>query len=155
MRFKKGFSNLKLEGQGWGIIMGVTRLLLLGQFYTIQTKRDQTFWRGVYLGPWGMLTKKIAPFLGWKGSQEWIHIPRWILAQNWPICIFLQDVRRLSWIIPTMSTLTFPFNCFNFGKTAHLLAWPLKLVWACGWTELFLWFASNFCWPAAHTQYIY
>ena len=29
--------------------MGVTRLLLLGSFYTIQTKRDQTFWRGVYL----------------------------------------------------------------------------------------------------------
>ena len=29
--------NLELEGQGRGIIMGVTRLLLLGQFYTIQT----------------------------------------------------------------------------------------------------------------------
>ena len=46
---KKGFSNLELEEQGWGIIMGVTRLLLLGPFYTIQTKRDQTFWRGVYV----------------------------------------------------------------------------------------------------------
>ena len=34
--FKKGFSNLQLEGQGWDIIMGVTRLLLLGPFYTIQ-----------------------------------------------------------------------------------------------------------------------
>ena len=45
---KKGFSNLELEGQRWGIIMGVTCLLLLGQFYSIQTKRDQTFWRGVY-----------------------------------------------------------------------------------------------------------
>ena len=31
-----GFSNLELEGKGGGIIMGVTRLLLLGQFYTIQ-----------------------------------------------------------------------------------------------------------------------
>ena len=30
--------NLELEGQGRGIIMGVTRLLLLGQFYTIQSK---------------------------------------------------------------------------------------------------------------------
>ena len=48
MRFKKGFSNLELEGQGRGIIMGVTRLLLQGLFYTIQTKRDQTFWWGVY-----------------------------------------------------------------------------------------------------------
>ena len=46
---KKGFSNLELEGQGRGIIMGVTRLLLLGPFYTIQTKRDQTFWQGVYV----------------------------------------------------------------------------------------------------------
>ena len=45
---KKGFSNLKLEEHGQGIIMGVTRLLLLGPFYTIQTKTDQTFWRGVY-----------------------------------------------------------------------------------------------------------
>ena len=46
---KKVFSNLDLEGQGSGIIMGVTRLLLLGPFYTIQTKKDQTFWRGVYV----------------------------------------------------------------------------------------------------------
>ena len=37
MRFKKVFSNLELEGQGRGIIMGVTRLLLLGPFYYIQT----------------------------------------------------------------------------------------------------------------------
>ena len=36
-------SNLEPEGQGQGIIMGVTRLLLLGLFYTIQNKRDQTF----------------------------------------------------------------------------------------------------------------
>ena len=41
-------SNLELEGQGQGIIMGVTRLLLLGPFYTIQTKTDKTFWRAVY-----------------------------------------------------------------------------------------------------------
>ena len=34
--FKKVFSNLEPEGQGRGIIMGVTRLLLLGPFYTIQ-----------------------------------------------------------------------------------------------------------------------
>ena len=31
------------------IIMGVTGLLLLGPFYTIQTKKDQTFLRGVYM----------------------------------------------------------------------------------------------------------
>ena len=34
--FKKGISNLEPEGQGRGIFMGVTHLLLLGQFYTIQ-----------------------------------------------------------------------------------------------------------------------
>ena len=34
---KKVFSNLELEGQGGGIIMGVTRLLLPRPFYTIQT----------------------------------------------------------------------------------------------------------------------
>ena len=45
---KKLFSNLEPEGQGRGIIMGVTRLLLLGLFYTIQTKRDQTICTRVY-----------------------------------------------------------------------------------------------------------
>ena len=36
LNLKKGFSNLEPEGQGRRIIMGVTRLLLLGLFYTIQ-----------------------------------------------------------------------------------------------------------------------
>ena len=35
---KKLFSNLEPEGQGRGIIMGMTCLILLGLFYTIQTK---------------------------------------------------------------------------------------------------------------------
>ena len=35
---KELLSNLELEGQGRGIIMGVTRLLLLELFYTIQSK---------------------------------------------------------------------------------------------------------------------
>ena len=35
--FKKVFSNLEPEGQRCDIIIGVTRLLLLGPFYTIQT----------------------------------------------------------------------------------------------------------------------
>jgi hypothetical protein len=33
----KVFSNLEPEGQGRGIIMEVTHILLLGPFYTIQT----------------------------------------------------------------------------------------------------------------------
>ena len=37
VRFKKLFGNLEPEGQGRDIIVGVTRLLLLGPFYTIQT----------------------------------------------------------------------------------------------------------------------
>ena len=45
---KKVLSNLEPEGQGRGIIMGVTRLLLLGPFYTIQTKTDKTFLSRVY-----------------------------------------------------------------------------------------------------------
>ena len=51
MRFKKLFSNVVPDRHGQGIILGVTRLLLLGLFFTIQTKRDQTFWRGVYIEP--------------------------------------------------------------------------------------------------------
>ena len=34
---KKVFTNLEPEGQGRGIIMGVTRLFILGPFYYIQT----------------------------------------------------------------------------------------------------------------------
>ena len=37
LNLEKVFSNLEPEGQGGGIIMGVTRLLLLGPFYSIQT----------------------------------------------------------------------------------------------------------------------
>ena len=44
---KKVFSNLEPEGQGRGIVIGVTRLLLLGPFYTIQTQTHQTFLGGV------------------------------------------------------------------------------------------------------------
>ena len=35
MRFKKNLSNLEMEGQGRGIIMGMTGPLLLGLFYYI------------------------------------------------------------------------------------------------------------------------
>ena len=54
---KKGFGNLELEGQGHGIIMRVTRLLLPGPFYTIQTKTDKTFWRAVYMRKYGIWKK--------------------------------------------------------------------------------------------------
>ena len=46
---KKLFGNLEPEGQGRGIIMGVTRLFLLGLFYAIQTKSDQTLCTPVYV----------------------------------------------------------------------------------------------------------
>ena len=54
---KKVFSNQEPEGRGCGIIMGVTRLLLLEPFYTIQIQTHQTFLGGVYnlLGPLGPL----------------------------------------------------------------------------------------------------
>ena len=51
---KKVFSNLEPEGGGRGIIMGVTRLRLLGPFYTIQTQKAQTFLGGVYPFPQDM-----------------------------------------------------------------------------------------------------
>ena len=38
LNLEKVFSNLEPEGQGGGIVMGVTRPLLLGPFYYIQTK---------------------------------------------------------------------------------------------------------------------
>ena len=37
-----------MEGQGRGIIMGVTGLLLQEPFYTIQTQKAQTFLGEVY-----------------------------------------------------------------------------------------------------------
>ena len=48
---KKGFSNLEPEGQGRGIIMGVTRLLLLGPFYTIQMQFYILFCTRLYIYP--------------------------------------------------------------------------------------------------------
>ena len=46
---KKVFINLELEGRWHGIIMGVTRLILLEPFYTIQTQTHQTYLGGVYV----------------------------------------------------------------------------------------------------------
>ena len=50
---KNVFSNLELEGQGRDIIMGVTRLLLLGPFYTIQANFMP------YLSKIGQIKKKM------------------------------------------------------------------------------------------------
>ena len=49
LKLKKGFSNLEPEGQGWRIIMGVTRLLLLGLFYTIQMQIYVLFCTWLYV----------------------------------------------------------------------------------------------------------
>ena len=48
MRFKKSFHLHGALGQGRGIAMGVTRLLLLGPFYTIQTPKTPNISGGVY-----------------------------------------------------------------------------------------------------------
>ena len=69
MRFKKSFSNLELEGQGRGIIMGLTCQLLLAPFYTIQTKTDQTFWRGVYL--WSQKVCRCCQIYSWTWLFCW------------------------------------------------------------------------------------
>ena len=84
---KKGFSNLELEGQGRGIIMGVTRLLLLGPFYTIQTKRAQTFWQECmpvasinHTNPY-FFTKNIENCWFWKNQFFWV-CRFWIFFQK-------------------------------------------------------------------------
>ena len=105
MRFKKGFSNLKLEGQGWGIIMGVTRLLLLGQFYTIQTKRDQTFWRGVY---------QTFQFL--KLSHAW-HLSS----------ISYEVTYRCGWLFAIYQVISLPFSISTLSAhTACISFWITK-----------------------------
>ena len=48
LNLEKVFSNLEPEGQGGGIIMGVTRLLLLGLFYYIQTNFSILFCTRLY-----------------------------------------------------------------------------------------------------------
>ena len=49
LNLEKVFSNLEPEGQGGGIIMGVTRLLLLGPFYYIQTNFSILFCTRLYV----------------------------------------------------------------------------------------------------------
>ena len=49
LNLEKVFINLEPEGQGGGIIMGVTRLLLLGPFYYIQTKFSILFCTRLYI----------------------------------------------------------------------------------------------------------
>ena len=49
LNLEKAFSNLEQEGQGGGISMGVTHLLLLGPFYYIQTKFSILFCTRLYV----------------------------------------------------------------------------------------------------------
>ena len=67
---KKVFSNLKPGGQGGGIIMGVTRLFLLGPFYYIQTNFSILFCTWLYdIFSWYLLT-----------ANEWIFF--FVFYQN-------------------------------------------------------------------------
>ena len=83
---KKVFSNLELEGQGRGIIIEVTHLLLIGPFYTIQTKKDQTFWRGVYVC--AMVTAYQSLFIrAWtKRFRKWQFVKQVIIS--WVFGVF-------------------------------------------------------------------
>ena len=115
----KLFSNLMPEGQGQGIIMGVTRLLLLGQFYTIQTQTDQTFWRGVYheyvvLNTNGTLHYALRLIiwislyiLVWKWKKKWFVLS---YGKNffklWTCCCLLFVLGFRAWQ-PTESCLSF------------------------------------------------
>ena len=76
---KNVFSNLELEEQGRGIIMGVTRLLLIGPFYT---KKDQfyvLFCTRLYLNgrssPWRkLMVPKRMPCLSLPYSTKKRHL---------------------------------------------------------------------------------
>ena len=124
---KKLFSNLEPEGQGRGIIIGVTRLLLLGLFYTIQTKRDQTFWRGVYIQFMAILFC----IAHWKFWKYWISV--FILALNgnkkisilkstqqnkWWFDLRNWSLRNVSptWYIKTSFNLTFFSSNLEFSN---------------------------------------
>ena len=103
MRFKKVFSNLEPEGWGRGIIMGVTGLLLLEPFYTIQTQKTQTFLGGVYQ----LLS---------------MHISK---AVKWPLCMkcgkglltncVMKDVFRRHHSLHVCSLLGFRFSVDKSG----------------------------------------
>ena len=66
MRFKKVLSNLEIEGQGRGIIMEVTHLLLLGTFYYIALLGYVIIWLTVtlYLGYFVLGCLILYPSLG-------------------------------------------------------------------------------------------
>ena len=104
---KKGFSNLELEGQGQGIIMGVTHLLLLGPFYTIHTKTDKTFWRAVY---------KV---------KTWLDQIFWQIYQKLMLSGFLTQE---SWVVSLItfirSLATVQSDCSSqFSNFKHTIAW--------------------------------
>ena len=78
LNLKKGFSNLEPEGGGRGIIMGVTRLLLLEPFYTIQTQKAQTFLGGVYAHSFLKIFERRATFV-----PETAFIPDSRINRSW------------------------------------------------------------------------
>ena len=130
---KKGFSNLELEGQWHGIIMGVTCLLLLGQFYTIQTQTDQTFWRGVYIYIYHLsayLKIKVGMCIFWKTALGTVFIfkyGKWEKKYNviTPLlhkkCI-LMLIMTLYWMLYVRVSI---WSLTNFGILSELVGGPV------------------------------
>ena len=86
LRFKKVFTNLEPEGQGSGIIMGVTRLLLLGPFNYIQTNFLYFFAHDCMNYDWTplktyLIQRSSFPFF------QWLVLPELV-------CILFQELSR-------------------------------------------------------------
>ena len=87
---KNDLSNLEEEGEGRGIIMGVTRLLLLGPFYTIQIQINVLFCTRLYISK----------------SQILIHI----------VFCFIVDKRKGSWRFDQYGSLRIAFAEFALSR---------------------------------------
>ena len=125
--WKKVVSNLELEGQGRGIIMGVTCLLLLGPFYTIRTKGDQTFWRGVYLlqikltHPVGPLRLSTHPFTGYFQDATTMDGRTMARGKLWPFSNISCSAS------PFVNT--YVLGCSPLNKGEKVSFWMIDLLW--------------------------
>ena len=118
---KRVFSNLEPEEQGHGIIMGVTRLLLLGLFYTIQTNfmyffaHDCTYFFTCIIFRWRI----------WKAYFDipvylkWCHLilqANFILTFFWHINFASFNDSYFNWYLPNYSNQNWYLNEVNWIK---------------------------------------
>ena len=105
---KKVFSNLEPEGRGRGIIMGVTCLLLLRSFYTIQTQKAQTFLGGVYTFYVALILPSTNPIFD---SRKHL-LSTYIAFTCWEDALFkIRGANSSLWMVKlSFSLLNFPYK---------------------------------------------